>query len=56
VGQIAQAQQQPAVAAGRRPNILVIFGDDIGLATVSAYSMGLMGYRTPYIDRIACEG
>ena len=42
--------------AGDRPNILVIFGDDIGLTNVSAYSHGLMGYRTPNIDRIAKEG
>jgi arylsulfatase len=39
-----------------KPNILVIFGDDIGLANVSAYSGGLMGYVTPNIDRIANEG
>jgi arylsulfatase len=39
-----------------KPNILVIFGDDIGLANVSAYSHGLVGYRTPNIDRIAREG
>ena len=42
--------------AGDKPNILVIFGDDIGLANISAYSHGLMGYRTPNIDRIASEG
>jgi arylsulfatase len=41
---------------GKRPNILVIFGDDIGQTNVSAYSMGLMGYRTPNIDRLAKEG
>lgn len=41
---------------GKRPNILVIFGDDIGIPQVSAYTMGLMGYRTPNIDRIAKEG
>ena len=40
----------------KKPNILVIFGDDIGQTNVSAYSMGLMGYRTPNIDRIAREG
>ncbi len=40
----------------RKPNILVIFGDDIGQTNISAYSMGLMGYRTPNIDRIANEG
>jgi len=46
---------QPS-ASGKKPNILVIFGDDIGQTNVSAYSMGLMGYRTPNIDRIAKEG
>jgi arylsulfatase A-like enzyme len=53
----AQAQQ-PASGqpVGGRPNILVIFGDDIGQTNVSAYSMGLMGYRTPNIDGIAKEG
>jgi len=39
-----------------KPNILVVFGDDIGIANVSAYSDGLMGYETPNIDRIADEG
>ncbi len=43
-------------AQTKRPNILVIFGDDIGQSQVSAYTMGLMGYRTPNIDRIAREG
>jgi arylsulfatase len=39
-----------------RPNILVIWGDDIGISNLSCYSEGLMGYRTPNIDRIAAEG
>ncbi len=39
-----------------KPNILVIFGDDIGTTNVSAYSGGLMGYETPNIDRLAKEG
>jgi arylsulfatase len=43
-------------AAANKPNILVIFGDDIGVANVSAYTRGLMGYRTPNIDRLAKEG
>src|SRR5947199_4274561 len=43
-------------AQAKKPNILVIFGDDIGQTNVSAYSMGLMGYHTPNIDRIAKEG
>ena len=42
--------------AQQKPNILVIFGDDIGVTNVSAYSHGLVGYRTPNIDRIAREG
>jgi arylsulfatase len=41
---------------GQRPNILVIWGDDIGITNLSCYSDGLMGYRTPNIDRIAAEG
>jgi arylsulfatase len=45
-----QGAQQSATGSGK-PNILVIFGDDIGVTNVSAYSMGLMGYRTPNIDR-----
>ena len=39
-----------------QPNILVIWGDDIGISNLSCYSEGLMGYRTPNIDRIAEEG
>jgi arylsulfatase len=54
---IATAQAQPAPApTGGKPNILVVFGDDIGIANISAYSNGLMGYETPSIDRIAREG
>jgi len=46
-----------ALAAGaKKPNILVIWGDDIGLWNISAYNMGMMGYKTPNIDRIANEG
>jgi len=41
---------------GGKPNILVIWGDDIGITNLSCYSDGLMGYRTPNIDRIANEG
>ena len=52
-GTPAQAQQ-PAPAA--KPNILVIFGDDIGQANISAYTHGIVGYKTPNIDRIAKEG
>jgi arylsulfatase len=42
--------------AADKPNILVIWGDDVGQSNISAYTMGLMGYRTPSIDRIAKEG
>jgi arylsulfatase A-like enzyme len=45
-----------AAAPPSKPNILVIFGDDVGVTNVSAYSDGLMGYETPHIDRIANEG
>jgi len=67
--QMAQAQQRPAqpapaqqqrpaqpAAGNRQPNILVIWGDDIGVHNISAYNHGIMGYRTPNIDRIAREG
>jgi arylsulfatase len=54
--QPAPTSPNPAPSGGEKPNILVIFGDDIGQTNVSAYSMGLMGYRTPNIDRIAREG
>ena len=55
LGAIAGA---PAIASGqpRKPNILIIWGDDIGYWNVSAYNQGMMGYRTPNIDRIAKEG
>ena len=46
---MAQAQE-------KKPNILVIFGDDIGQSNISAYTFGLMGYKTPNIDRLAKEG
>ena len=52
----AQAQPQPPTLTGHRPNILVIFGDDIGQSNISAYTFGVMGYRTPNIDRVAHEG
>ncbi|MDQ6436590.1 arylsulfatase [Mesorhizobium sp. LHD-90] len=51
-GPPAHAQEQAAA----KPNILVIFGDDIGQSNISAYTHGLMGYKTPNIDRIANEG
>ncbi len=42
--------------ASKKPNILIIWGDDIGWFNVSAYNHGIMGYRTPNIDRVAKEG
>jgi len=45
-----------AQGKGKRPNILVIWGDDVGQFNVGAYNMGMMGYKTPNIDRIAKEG
>jgi hypothetical protein len=53
----ANAQQSPsASAAGSKPNILMIMGDDIGWFNPSIYHRGIMGYRTPNIDRIGNEG
>jgi arylsulfatase len=45
-----------AKAQQKKPNIVIIWGDDIGQTDISAYSMGLMGFRTPNIDRVAKEG
>ena len=50
----AAVQAQPAAA--KKPNILIIWGDDIGGFNISAYNLGMMGYKTPNIDRIAKEG
>ena len=52
---LAVAISIPALAQ-QKPNILVIWGDDIGRSNISAYTMGMMGYHTPNIDRIAKEG
>jgi arylsulfatase A-like enzyme len=56
-------EQEPAEAAARatppasaKPNILVVWGDDVGQSNISAFTHGLMGYETPNIDRIANEG
>ena len=53
---VVQGQTPPQTPAGGKPNIVVIWGDDIGITNLSCYSMGMMGYRTPNIDRIAREG
>jgi arylsulfatase A-like enzyme len=55
----ARGRNRGTASKGRpatRPNILVIWGDDIGISNLSCYSHGLMGYQTPNIDRIAQEG
>jgi len=43
-------------SAAEKPNIVVIWGDDIGESNISAYSFGVMGYKTPNIDRLSKEG
>jgi arylsulfatase A-like enzyme len=55
---VALGAASPAVAqtAAKKPNILVIWGDDIGGFNISAYNQGVMGYRTPNIDSIAKQG
>jgi arylsulfatase len=53
---LALAFVAPAVAQQKKPNILVIWGDDIGTWNISHNNRGMMGYRTPNIDRIAKEG
>ena len=57
VAALAAAAGGPACAQpAQKPNIVVIMGDDIGYWNISAYNRGMMGYRTPNIDRIANEG
>src|ERR1700722_11168645 len=45
-----------SIKAQKKPNILVIFGDDIGQTNISAYGMGVVGYKTPNLDKLAHEG
>jgi arylsulfatase len=52
----SQGAKKSAPVANSKPNIVIIWGDDIGQTNVSAYSMGLMGYKTPNIDRVAKAG
>jgi hypothetical protein len=56
LGAVAVAAFAVPATAADKPNIVVIWGDDIGISNVSAYSEGLMGYQTPNIDRLAKEG
>ena len=53
---VAMLGSPTARAQEKKPNILVIFGDDVGYWNISAYNQGMMGYQTPNIDRIAHEG
>jgi arylsulfatase A-like enzyme len=53
---VGGVRAQPAAKAAKQPNILVIWGDDIGNQNISYNSHGMMGYQTPNIDRIAKEG
>ncbi|UIJ81791.1 arylsulfatase [Rhizobium leguminosarum] len=53
---LALAQQASSSGGGRKPNILMIMADDIGWFNASIYNHGMMGYRTPNIDRIGTEG
>jgi arylsulfatase A-like enzyme len=53
---LADANTDAPAATARKPNIVVIWGDDIGQFNISAYNMGMMGYKTPNIDRIGREG
>jgi arylsulfatase len=46
----------PVEAQAKKPNILIVWGDDIVYWNISAYNRGMMGYRTPNIDGIAREG
>ena len=56
LGIVAAAPAAEAQNAARKPNIVIIWGDDIGQSDISAYSHGLMGFKTPNIDRVAKEG
>ena len=52
----ADADEKASTTAQKKPNILVVWGDDIGRSNISHYTHGMMGYKTPNIDRIAEEG
>ena len=56
LGAVAVAVFAASATAADKPNIVVIWGDDIGQSNISAYTHGLMGYQTPNIDRLAKEG
>src|SRR4051794_36771467 len=52
---VAQAQAAPT-SSGKKPNILVIMGDDVGIWNIGAYHRGMMAGRTPHLDKLAAEG
>jgi arylsulfatase A-like enzyme len=56
LGAVGSSVPAAAQQTAKKPNILIIWGDDIGQFNVSAYNMGMMGYKTPNIDRIGKEG
>src|ERR1700749_2953543 len=56
LGAPVAAHAADSAPAKKLPNIVIIWGDDIGQSDISAYSMGLMGFKTPNIDRVAKEG
>jgi len=51
-----QTKRKEQIMATKQPNILILWGDDIGFWNISHNSRGMMGYRTPNIDRVATEG
>jgi len=53
---MAKSATKSSDGSDKKPNILVIWGDDIGQSNLSCYTHGLMGYKTPNIDRLAREG
>jgi len=53
---LACCMASPVLAQQTKPNILIIWGDDVGVHNISAYNHGIMGYQTPNIDRLAKEG
>lgn len=56
IAPLAAQAQRSTPASGKKPNIVILWGDDIGYWNISAYNQGMMGYKTPNIDRIAKEG
>jgi arylsulfatase len=56
LGLLAIGMVATTAVGQQKPNVLVIWGDDIGVHNISAYNLGIMGYKTPNIDRIAREG